>query len=212
MVVVWPDWLRLMVLALVTSSMVNTEADLLVSSVKFKLTVLLTLPATSVWRAITVLLPSLAAKVAVQVLPSVLYSSKAPLSRLPVVMVPWLVILSLLLKPLSQVKLRVGVATVLSMVKAKVCAVLVLPAASVAITLTVPLAMACCAVTDHTPPATTVLSTSPVPGMVTVIWSPLLPVPLKVGVSSLVTRSAVLPLLLSVANWTVKVGARVSTA
>ena len=51
-------------------------------------------------------------------------------------------------------------------------------------------------VTLQTPPTTTAVSTSPLPGMTTVMVSPLVPVPLMVGVVSLVVLSSKVPLSL----------------
>ena len=83
----------------------------------------------------------------------------------------------------------------------------------VALTVTLPLPMANEGVTDHRPLAPTVaVITSPVPGMVTVITSPSAPVPVMLGVSSLVTRSLLAPVLLLSSRRPVKLGARVSTA
>ena len=119
----------------------------------------------------------------------------------------------LLLVPLSHTKATVGVLMLLSITRAKLCAGLVLPAGSVAITLTLPLAITRVGVTLHLPSAATVvLSTSPVPGMVTWMMSPVVPVPLMVGVSSWVKRSVLAALLLVSSSCTVNTGALVSTA
>ena len=92
-------------------------------------------------------------------------------------------------------------------------AALVLPAASVAVTLiwAVPLAMALVGVTLQLPLlATVVFSTSPVPGTVTVIVSPVTPVPLRVGVVSDVRLSVLsLPVSLVAATSTEGIAAAV---
>jgi len=92
-----------------------------------------TLPAGSVWRTDTVLLPSAAEKVADQVLPpSTLYSSLALVSAPEVVSRPLWVILSVADVPVSTVSDRLGAAgAMLSSLKVKAALADTLPAASV---------------------------------------------------------------------------------
>ena len=190
----------------------TVKALVWLSKVKLNAAEVATLPAASVARTCTVLAPSAAVKVVAQVLPLVLYSSWLSLSAMTL-MVPLLVTLSLVLTPLSLIRLSTGVAMLASISKGNVCAALVLPAGSVAMMLTLPLAITKVGVTLQLPSAATVvLSTSSVPGIVTWMMSPALPVPLIVGVSSLVRRSVLAALLLASSSLTVKLGAFVSTA
>ena len=91
---------------------------------------------------------------------------------------------------------------VVSMVTGTKVTGLVLPAGSVAVTRTsaVPLARVWVGVTLQTPPVTVAVKTSPVPGMTTVMVSPSVPVPLMVGVVSLVMLSVLMPLSLDAAT------------
>src|SRR6185369_14023531 len=106
-------------------------AGAIVSRVKVRLPTLL-LPATSVCRTWTLLLPSLAAKLLFQVPPlSVEYSTIAPVSMPDSEIVPVLVIWSLVLEPVSLVRATPGAATVVSRVKVRLPTLPVLPATSV---------------------------------------------------------------------------------
>ncbi len=119
---------------LVPVSLVNETvgAATWVSSTKLMVVAPDTLPATSVWRTETVLLPSAGVKDEVQVWPpSVLYSMVAPVSVPPMVRVPELVTRSELLAPVSLVNETVGAATWVSSTKLTVVAPDVLPATSV---------------------------------------------------------------------------------
>ena len=165
--------------------MLTVGTGLPVSTVKLKTVGVLVLLALSVWRTCTVLAPSCAVKVLLQVLPSVLYSTKASVSMSPMFRLPTVLILSLWLRPVSHSKLTAGEATVLSMTTARLMvASTALPACKVRSICTLPEAMASVGVTDHRPLlSTTVVSTSPVPGMVTLMRSPSEPLPVMVGVS-----------------------------
>ena len=82
-----------------------------VSRVKLTVVAAEVLPATSVWRTATVLLPSTGVKVGDQVWPpSVLYSTVAPVSVPPMVRAPLLVMPSEPLAPVSLVSETVGAA------------------------------------------------------------------------------------------------------
>ncbi len=197
---------------LLASSSLAVNAIACVLSVKLKGADVATLPAASVARTVTVLAPSAAAKVVAQLVPLVLYSRVAPASALTL-MAPLLVMPSVALAPLSHTRLSVGGAMAVSNTRARVWALLTLPAASLAVMLTLPELTARVGVTLQLPlAATVVLSTSPVPGMVMRMVLPAVPVPLRVGVLSLVSKSAVLPLLLASSSLAVKLGACVSMA
>ena len=89
-----------------------------VSSTKLTVVAPDVLPATSVWRTETVLLPSTGVNVVDQLFPpSVLYSIVAPASMPPMVREPELVMLSELLAPLSISKLTVGAETLVSLAR-----------------------------------------------------------------------------------------------
>ena len=104
--------------------------------------------------------------------------------------------LSVALDPVSLIRLITGGVMLASICKASVFAALTTPAALVDVTLTVPLAMSVLAVTLHLPSAATVvLRISPVPGMVTWMMSPSVPVPLIVGVRSWVNKYFQLPMV-----------------
>ena len=129
---------------------------------------------------------------------------------------------ALLMKPslfASSVIVTVGAAPLLgtpvSMFRGTVVWV-VLPAASVSVTWAwpvVPLGMSCVGVTVQVPLGrTVVVSTSPVPGIVTLICAPGSPVPLIVGVASLVMPSPLVPLSEAGSSWAVRTdGGVVST-
>ena len=192
---------------------VTTGVGAVVSSVKFSTLEVATLPAASVWRTLTVLTPSVAVKVVPQTLPLVLYSTTAPASTPLSVRLALLLILSLVLLPLSQARLRPGVAMVLSMVRASNWGKELTLEGFLATMLTLPLLIAWVGVTVQLPSLpTTVDSISLVPGIVTSMRSPAVPVPLMVGVSSLVMRSVVTPELLLTSSLATNAGARVSTA
>ena len=171
------------------------------------------MPAASVWRTLTVLTPSVAVKVVPHTLPLVLYSTTAPVSMPLSVRLALLLTLSLALLPLSQLRLRPGVAMVLSMVRASNWGKELTLEGFLATMLTLPLLIAWVGVTVQLPSLpTTVDSISLVPGIVTSMRSPAVPVPLMVGVSSLVMRSVVTPELLLTSSLATNAGARVSTA
>ena len=151
--------------------------------------------------ATTAVLTSPPGKVTVMVSPA----TPAPL----MVGVVSLVMLSVLLAPVSlaaATSASGAAGGVVSMVTGTVVAGLVLPAGSVAVTLMLfrPSSSGLVGVTLQTPLTTVTVLTSP-PGKVTVMVSPLVPVPLMVGVASLVMPSSLV--LLSLAGSSTAAGA-----
>src|SRR3569623_943371 len=108
-----------------------------VSSTKLSLVLPDTLPATSVCRTYTVVLPSTGVLLLLQTVPLLLYSTTAPASVPPTVSVPVFVMPSLLLLPVSLTNATVGAATCVSSTKLRLVLPDTLPATSVCRTYTV---------------------------------------------------------------------------
>ena len=174
------------------------------SRVKRKALAVATLPATSVARTLTKLLPSTGTKVLLQIRPLVLYSKRLPASADTCTAPDWLMASAELL-PLSHTRLSTGVLMLLSMTSVSVCSALTSPAVLVAVTLTAPLPMAWLGVALQVPLlATVVTRTSPVLARLSRMVSPGVPVPVKLGLSMFVMLSPTRPL--SLAALKVKIG------